>query len=184
MLLGTAMAGTEGSVMGFLILDRQRPSSSFLGPPVFRSGGPGWSVQGDQKLFWRKPGLPWWARGSNGSDEDNYIEGDGWDNYFQFRFHYVLPIGHGKNQIVNTYVLDRRLVSSGEAGEDILGSSTKVNPCSCPAFAPRSSREHTCTCRLLSGIWLCFEIGFWNMGRTLPERCIVKGYQLKAGHFP
>ena len=51
MLLGTAMAGTEGSVMGFLILDRQRPSSSFLGPPVFRSGGPGWSVQGDQKLF-------------------------------------------------------------------------------------------------------------------------------------
>jgi outer membrane protein assembly factor BamA len=54
--------------------------------------------------------------GSNDSDEDNFVEGDGWDNYFRLRFKYLLPLGHGKDQIIDAYELDQGLLKSGASG--------------------------------------------------------------------
>ncbi len=54
--------------------------------------------------------------GSNESDQDNFVEGDGADNYIRLKLKYLLPIGHGKNEIIATQVLDRGLLMSGEVG--------------------------------------------------------------------
>lgn len=62
------------------------------------------------------PRFPFERAGSHGSDEDNFIEGDGEDYFFQFRFKYLLPIGHGRDTIINTYVLDRGLLHGGATG--------------------------------------------------------------------
>jgi len=40
--------------------------------------------------------------GSNDSDHDNFIKGDGGDNFFRLRFNYLLPIGNGRDQIIAT----------------------------------------------------------------------------------
>jgi hypothetical protein len=114
MLLGTAIAGTEGSAMGFLMgRDLRVPFSDRLFVDLVAQIGRFKEIKSYSD---GNPNFPDEPAGSNDSDIDNYIEGDGWDNYFQFRFQYVLPIGHGKDQIVNTYVLDGGLLSSGEAG--------------------------------------------------------------------
>lgn len=62
------------------------------------------------------PDFPDERAGSNDSDKDNFIEGDGWDNFFRLRFKYLLPIGHGKDTIINTYVVDRGMLKSGATG--------------------------------------------------------------------
>ena len=55
--------------------------------------------------------------GSNDSDEDNYVNSDGgWDNFFRLRFKYLLPIGNGKDEIINTQVVDRGLPVKGATG--------------------------------------------------------------------
>jgi hypothetical protein len=54
--------------------------------------------------------------GSNSSSRNNFIEGDGFDNTFEAEFHYLLPLGDGKGNPVNTYVLDRGLLVSGATG--------------------------------------------------------------------
>ena len=48
------------------------------------------------------PDFPDERAGSNDSDKDDFIEGDGWDNFFRLRLKYLLPIGHGKDTIINT----------------------------------------------------------------------------------
>jgi len=35
--------------------------------------------------------------GGNDSDKDDYVESDGWDNFFRLRFKYLMPIGLGKD---------------------------------------------------------------------------------------
>jgi outer membrane protein assembly factor BamA len=60
--------------------------------------------------------------GSNDSDEDNYVEGDGWDNFFRLKFKYLLPIGGGRDEIITTYkVKDGLLISEPKGG-------TSLNP--------------------------------------------------------
>ena len=56
--------------------------------------------------------------GSNDSHEDNFIEGDGEDYFLRFNLKYLLPIGHGKDTIINTVVLDRGLLHGDGVGGD------------------------------------------------------------------
>ncbi len=49
------------------------------------------------------PDFPGERAGSYDSDQDNFIKGDGWDNFFRLRFNYLLPIGNGRDQIIATY---------------------------------------------------------------------------------
>lgn len=52
--------------------------------------------------------------GTNDSNKDNFLRGEGNDNKAEFSFLYVLPIGVGADKPINTYVLDRGLLVQGE----------------------------------------------------------------------
>jgi hypothetical protein len=113
-ILGTVMAGTQGSIMGFIIgRDLRLPWSDrlFL-DPIAQIG---W-FKDARSYTDGNPAFPDERAGSNDSDEDDYVEGDGWDNFFRLRFKYLLPIGHGKDTIINTYVIDRGMLKSGATG--------------------------------------------------------------------
>ena len=113
-LLGTVMAGTKGSVMGFLIgRDLRLPWSDrlFL-DPIAQVG----YFRDAEAFIDGNPDFPDERAGSNDSDKDNFIDGDGWDNFFRLRFKYLLPIGHGKDTIINTYVIDNGMLKSGATG--------------------------------------------------------------------
>ena len=113
-ILGTVMAGSKGSIMGFLIGRNLRLpwSDRLFLDPIAQIG----YFKDADSYSDGNPDFPDERAGSNDSDEDNYIEGDGWDNFFRLRFKYLLPIGHGKDTIINTYVIDRGLLKSGAAG--------------------------------------------------------------------
>lgn len=98
-LLTTAMAGTQGSAMLFFIgRDLRLPLSQrlFLDPvasigyfneaDVYIDGNPEYS---DSRA------------GSSSSDKNDFVTGDGWDNYFRLNFKYLLPIGRGRNHIID-----------------------------------------------------------------------------------
>lgn len=79
-ILATAMVGTKGSVMGFFIgRDLRLPWSErlFL-DPILQIG---WFKDADSYTD-GNPDFPDERAGSKDSDEDNFIEGDGWDNFF------------------------------------------------------------------------------------------------------
>ena len=113
-ILGTVMAGSKGSIMGFLIGRNLRLpwSDRLFLDPIAQIG----YFKDADSYTDGNPDFPAERAGSNGSDEDNYIEGDGWDNFFRLRFKYLLPIGHGQDSIINTYVIDRGLLKSGATG--------------------------------------------------------------------
>lgn len=117
-ILATAMVGTEGSAMGFLMgRDLQLPWSErlFLDPVV----SVGYFKENDAYVDGH-PRFPNEDAGSNDSDEDNFIEGDGWDNFFRLKFKYLLPIGHGRDKVISTYVIDRGSLISGATGGESL----------------------------------------------------------------
>lgn len=64
------------------------------------------------------PDYPDERAGSNESSEDNFIEGRGGDDFARLRFKCLLPLGHGRDTIINTYVLDRGLLVGGSTGGD------------------------------------------------------------------
>ena len=113
-ILGTVMAGSKGSIMGFLIGRNLRLpwSDRLFLDPIAQIG----YFKDADSYTDGNPDFPDERAGSNDSDEDNYIEGDGWDNFFRLRFKYLLPLGHGKDTIINTYVIDRGLLKSGATG--------------------------------------------------------------------
>ena len=59
------------------------------------------------------PDFPNERAGSNDSHEDNFVRTEGNDNYVQLTFKYLLPIGHGRNTIINTYIVDQGLLHDG-----------------------------------------------------------------------
>jgi len=118
-LLTTAIVGTKGG-MGFLVgKDIQMPliERLFLDPIV--SVG----YFSDSKSFIDgNPKFSGERAGSNDSDEDNYVEGDGWDNFFRLKFKYLLPIGDGRDEIITTYKMKDGLLMSEPKG------GTSLNP--------------------------------------------------------
>ena len=108
-LIGTAMVGTEGSAALFL-----------LGRDI--------QVRGTERLFFDtigsisylsesdvyingNPAYPDERAGSNESDFDNFVQGEGWDNLLNIRFKYLLPTGHGKNDLISTYHLKEGMLT-------------------------------------------------------------------------
>ena len=83
-LLATAMAGSKGSAMGFLIgrdLHMPRVERLFLDPVV--SVG---YFRDNQAFVDGNSNFPDERAGENDSDKDNFVEGDGWDNFFRLTF--------------------------------------------------------------------------------------------------
>ena len=118
-LLSTTIGGTTGSAMSFLIgKDLQIPyGQRWFVDPVASVGyfkdsenySDGNSDYVDDK-----------RAGSNDSDEDNYIEGSGWDNYFRIKFKFLLPMGHGKDTIISKYkVAGGHLIEGAAGGESM-----------------------------------------------------------------
>ena len=115
-LIGTAMVGTQGSAMGFLMgRDLQIPFTPRLFLDAIVQAG---YFQENEIYTNGNPDFPNERAGSNGSDEDNYLESDGWDNFFRLRFKYLLPMGHGKDQIISTQVVDRGMLVKGATGAE------------------------------------------------------------------
>ena len=118
-ILTTAIVGTKGG-MGFLVgKDIQMPlvERLFLDPIAsvgYFSDSKSF-VDGNRK-FQNE------SAGSNDSDEDNYVEGDGWDNFFRLKFKYLLPIGHGRDEIISTVKMKDGLPISEPKG------GTSLNP--------------------------------------------------------
>jgi hypothetical protein len=118
-LLTTTVAGTTGSAMTFLVgKDLQVPFLQrwFVDPVVSvgyfkdnQSYGDGNPDYADDK-----------RAGSNDSDEDNYVEGSGWDNYARIKFKFLLPMGHGKDTIIGTNkVSGGHLIEGASGGESM-----------------------------------------------------------------
>ena len=113
-LITTATVGSKGSAMGFLMgKDLRIPYTQRLFLDAIVQAG---YFQENDIYFNGNQDFPDERAGSNDSDEDDYVESDGWDNYFRLRFKYLLPIGHGKDQIISTQVVDRGLLVDGATG--------------------------------------------------------------------
>lgn len=104
-MIATAMLGTKGTGMLALIgQDIQIPSAERLFVDPIASIG----FFGDTDAYIDgDPNFPNERAGSNSSDKDNFVTGDGWDNFFRFRFKYILPIGDGAEEIISRIELDR-----------------------------------------------------------------------------
>ena len=117
-LLGTVMAGTQGSAMGFLAGNNIRVGGVdrlFLDPVI----SIGYFDETDAYID-GDPGFPDERAGSNGSDEDNFVTGKGWDNFFRLKFKYLLPIGSGREIIDPKYELDRGILVGGASGGESM----------------------------------------------------------------
>ena len=108
MLLGAAMVGSQGSGMVTVIgQNLQIPGNErmFL-DPVIQIG----YFSDAEAYIDGNPQFAGQRSGSNSSDEDNFVEGDGFDNFFRLNFKYVLPIGTGRDEIITTYKVDRGML--------------------------------------------------------------------------
>ena len=117
-LLATAIAGTKGSAMGFLVgrdLQMPRVERLFLDPII----SVGYFKDNDAYINGNSD-FPDERAGGNDSDKDNFVEGDGWDNFFRLRFKYLLPIGSGREQIIATYKIKDGLLESDLTGGTFL----------------------------------------------------------------
>jgi len=103
--LGTLIAGSTGSAMAFFMGQNYQPFASeriFFDPIV----SVGYFQDADAYID-GNPDFPDVRAGSHDSDPDDFLSGDGWDNYFRLRFRYLLNIGSGREQLIPTYkILD------------------------------------------------------------------------------
>ena len=63
-----------------------------------------------------RPGFTDERAGSNDSHEDNFIEADGDDFWFDFTIKYLLPLGHGHDNVFPKLKLDNGIFVSGDTG--------------------------------------------------------------------
>jgi hypothetical protein len=115
-ILGALTLGTKGSynVVGKLS-DYQMPGIPRLVINPFFSFG----LYQDQRFYvGRDPAYGGERAGSNNSDPDHYIEATEWDNRAEIDFRFLLPVGHGKETIVNRYVIEKGLLTDGDSGAE------------------------------------------------------------------
>jgi hypothetical protein len=114
-MLGTVVIGSEGSAMGFLMAqDLRIPGVDrlFIDPIISF----GYFDDADSYIS-GNPNFAGERAGTNDSHENNHVSGNGFDNFARARFKYLLPIGHGRNQIIPDYeVLDGFLYSGATGG--------------------------------------------------------------------
>lgn len=116
--LVTGMVGTKGSGMIFLrAKDLLIPGSNRLFvDPIFSVG-----YFHDNKVFLNgNADFPNEQAGTNDSDSDNFIQGNGWDNFYRVTLRYLLPIGSGRDHVVPEYRLEDGLLASGATGGSSL----------------------------------------------------------------
>lgn len=114
MLLGTAAWGSRDAyLVAGAITDLQGHFSRRLFyNPVFL-----FARYADDRVYINgNPGFPDEIAGSNDSSADNYILENQWDNWAEFQLHYVLPTGHGRDQIISRYHLRRGILAEGASG--------------------------------------------------------------------
>lgn len=116
-LYGTALTTTNGTTaLYFMGTDIQVPIGNRLFFDSFLSVG--WFAE-QRDYVSGNPDFPNEQAGSNDSSADNFIVDSGWDNWAEFRFKYILPIGHARDSAINTNILDRGILVSGATGGDI-----------------------------------------------------------------
>jgi hypothetical protein len=59
------------------------------------------------------PNFPGEYGGSNDSSDDNYFRGEGENNWFDMEFRFLIPTGDGRDNLINTFVLDQGIIESG-----------------------------------------------------------------------
>jgi len=112
--LGSIMAGTNDSLMAFGILHNfQLPGTERFFVDVIGSAGTFGEID---SYIDGNPNFPDEGAGSNDSDEDNFISGDGIDVFGRARFRYILPIGHGADQAIPDYQLNDGFLVGGATG--------------------------------------------------------------------
>ena len=114
-LISTAMVGSKGSGMGFLMgRDLQMPFFDRLFLDAIVQAG----YFQDLDIYVNgNRDFPDERAGSNDSDEDNFVESDGtWDTFYRLRFKYLLPLGHGRDTIIATQVVDQGMLVKGATG--------------------------------------------------------------------
>jgi hypothetical protein len=108
------MGGTRGSAMLLIaVQDLRTPWLDRLFIDPFASVG----YFGETESYINgNPDFPNHNAGTNGSDKDNFVRGEGFDNFLRIRFHYLLPIGHGRDQVVPRYEVVDGLPVGGFTG--------------------------------------------------------------------
>ncbi len=119
-ILGTVMAGSEGSQLGFVMAqDLRIPGMDrlFIDPMLSlgRYGSADAYIDGN-------PAFAGQRAGTNTSDSDNFVTGNVDDTFSRVRFRYLLPIGHGRDQVIPEYEVRDGLLVSGATG------GTSLNP--------------------------------------------------------
>lgn len=117
-VLGTAIVGSEGSAMGFVMaqdLQTERFDRLFV-DPIFSAG----YFDSFTSFIDGNPNFAGQRAGTNGSNKDDNVTGDAFDAFARVRFKYLLPIGHGRSQILPDYeILDGFLYSGATGGSSL-----------------------------------------------------------------
>lgn len=117
-VLGSLMVGSSGSALGFVMAEDLRfPGLDRLFiDPIFSLG---YYDEFDSYIN-GNPDFAGQRAGTNDSNEDNFVTGSGLDVFTRVRFKYLLPIGHGRNQIIPDYNLVNGFLQSGATGAESL----------------------------------------------------------------
>jgi hypothetical protein len=116
-MVASVMAGTEGSVMGFLMGQNIRPVRSLerlFVDPILSMG----YFDNADIFIDGNPDFPDERAGSNDSDPENFITGRGRDTFARARFKYLLPIGTGRERILPAFQFDKGILAAGANGGD------------------------------------------------------------------
>ena len=111
---GSLIGSTNGSFATYLYAENFKLP---LGDRLFASPRITYARLGELEAYRDgNPAFPDERAGDNDSDEDNFLEGDGSDEWYRIVFKYVLPLGHGRDAPIHTYILDRGLLGENPAG--------------------------------------------------------------------
>jgi len=103
-VLGTVMIGSEGAAMITLLgSDLKLPSTErWFVDPMFNA-----SFVSDTDVYTSgNPNFPNEQAGSNDSSVDNFVAGEVTDLHIRSRFKYLVPIGSGRDEIIQTIKID------------------------------------------------------------------------------
>jgi hypothetical protein len=113
-LMATGFGTTNSSWAGFAAFNDYRPRFS---KRLFIDGKGMVGHYTDQRIYADTVfDSPDDRSGSNSSDSEDFLSGKGWDNWFDVNFKYVLPMGAAREKAVNTFWLDRGILSRGATG--------------------------------------------------------------------
>ncbi len=115
LLMGGAAFGSVDDALGIVggVWDYRLPGTDRFYLSLFGSAG----YYPRQRTYGEIPFAAKGVRaGSNDSDEDDYIEDSGNDNWFDIKLEYVLPIGSMRHRGMGAYRLKDGMLASGAMG--------------------------------------------------------------------